>query len=469
MLLNFSIRALIQVKKMDNNERYIFESIVSDMSDGVFVIGFDGKISLCNKAAADALNTDNNDLIGKSVAILMNEFEENDEFFELLLDAVYTKSKVIKTVPFRTDGQMRYLRVTTSFLMKGEEKIALVAVISDNTDPVELFIHNKRLANQVIGLMNSFVEVMVTETEERSAYNADHTKNMVRYAVRYLDWLTGQGRLTEFTMENTAPFIMSIWLHDIGKLLVPPEIMDKPTRLGASLKDVMHRIEMTKLMLKMKMMTSADKKDELQKWMDDISEAADFINICNTMGSLDEASRERLKKISELKCITSDDEIVPLFTAYEYESITVVKGTLTKSERMMVESHVTFTRDLLAKMEFRGDYRNVPMWAASHHEMLDGSGYPDGIKGEDISWESRLLTIIDIYEALTAKDRPYKPPVPPEKAFAILRDMCGAGKLDRDILESFYESGAWRDCEDGFNCSRPQRTYRRKAEIMYEV
>ena len=102
---------------MDNNERYIFESIVSDMSDGVFVIGFDGKISLCNKAAADALNTDNNDLIGKSVAILMNEFEENDEFFELLLDAVYTKSKVIKTVPFRTDGQMRYLRVTTSFLM----------------------------------------------------------------------------------------------------------------------------------------------------------------------------------------------------------------------------------------------------------------------------------------------------------------------------------------------------------------
>lgn len=430
---------------MDKNERYIFESIVSDMSDGVFVIGFDGKISLCNKAAADALNTDNNALIGKSVAMLMDEFEENDEFFELLLDAVYTRSKVIKTVPFRTDGQMRYLRVTTSFLIKESEKIALMAVISDNTDPVELFIRNKRLANQVIGLMNSFVEVMVTETEERSAYNADHTKNMVRFATRYLEWLNSQCKLTEFTMENTAPFIMSIWLHDIGKLLIPPEIMDKPTRLGECMKDVSHRIEITKLMLKMKMMSCPDEKEQLQARLEEISEANDLVTECNTIGFLDDKRRERLKKISELKCITAEGEEIPIFTEYELESITVVKGTLTKNERKVVESHVNFTRDLLAKMEFRGDYRNVPMWAAGHHEMLDGSGYPDGISGADIPWETRLLTIIDIYEALTAKDRPYKPPVSSEKAFAILREMSDNGKLDRDILASFCESDAWRD------------------------
>ena len=128
---------------MDKNERYIFESIVSDMSDGVFVIGFDGKISLCNKAAADALNTDNNALIGKSVAMLMDEFEENDEFFELLLDAVYTRSKVIKTVPFRTDGQMRYLRVTTSFLIKESEKIALM-LLSAITPTLSSFLYATR-------------------------------------------------------------------------------------------------------------------------------------------------------------------------------------------------------------------------------------------------------------------------------------------------------------------------------------
>lgn len=268
---------------------------------------------------------------------------------------------------------------------------------------------------------------------------------MVRFATRYLEWLNRQGRLTEFTMENTAPFIMSIWLHDIGKLLIPPEIMDKPTRLGECMKDVSHRIEITKLMLKMKMMSCPDEKEQLQARLEEISEANDLITECNTIGFLDDKRRERLKKISELKCITAEGEEIPIFTEYELESITVVKGTLTKNERKVVESHVNFTRDLLAKMEFRGDYRNVPMWAAGHHEMLDGSGYPDGISGADIPWETRLLTIIDIYEALTAKDRPYKPPVSSEKAFAILREMSDNGKLDRDILASFCESDAWRD------------------------
>jgi HD-GYP domain-containing protein (c-di-GMP phosphodiesterase class II) len=95
-------------------------------------------------------------------------------------------------------------------------------------------------------------------------------------------------------------------------------------------------------------------------------------------------------------------------------------------------------------MEFRGEYKKVPFWAGSHHEFIDGSGYPDKLGGNEIPWETRLLTIIDIYDALTAEDRPYKPPMPPEKAFAVLRDMSAGGKLDSEILESFCESGVWK-------------------------
>ncbi|MBQ8123846.1 MAG: hypothetical protein IJ170_11190 [Ruminococcus sp.] len=95
-------------------------------------------------------------------------------------------------------------------------------------------------------------------------------------------------------------------------------------------------------------------------------------------------------------------------------------------------------------MEFRGEYKKVPLWAGSHHELLDGSGYPDKLSGDDIPWETRLLTIIDIYDALTAEDRPYKPPMPPEKAFDVLRDMSSNGKLDAQLLESFFKSGAWK-------------------------
>jgi HD-GYP domain-containing protein (c-di-GMP phosphodiesterase class II) len=76
--------------------------------------------------------------------------------------------------------------------------------------------------------------------------------------------------------------------------------------------------------------------------------------------------------------------------------------------------------------------------------MLDGSGYPAHLQSDAIPWETRLLTILDIYDALTAEDRPYKPPLPPEKAFAILRDMASNGKIDAEILESFYASGAWK-------------------------
>ena len=95
------------------------------------------------------------------------------------------------------------------------------------------------------------------------------------------------------------------------------------------------------------------------------------------------------------------------------------------------------------QMGFSGEYEGVSLWAGGHHEYLDGSGYPAGLKGEEIPWETRLLTILDIYDSLTADDRPYKPAMPSQKAFQILEDMSAEGKLDGEILKSFYESRAW--------------------------
>ena len=86
----------------------------------------------------------------------------------------------------------------------------------------------------------------------------------------------------------------------------------------------------------------------------------------------------------------------------------------------------------------------MPEWSGGHHELLDGSGYPRHLKAAEIPWETRLITIIDVYDALTAEDRPYKPPMPPEKAFAILEDMAEHGKVDPNLLSSFRESGAWK-------------------------
>ncbi|HBI84994.1 MAG TPA: hypothetical protein DDX71_01715 [Ruminococcus sp.] len=175
--------------------------------------------------------------------------ENNNQLFECILQAVHTRERRVKTVPCFCNHQTLYLRITTDLLRSKGEIIGLIAQITDISDATMLFIENKRLANQVTDLMNSFVEVMVTAIEENSSYNANHTKSMARYAADYLKWLEQQGTLTQYTEQNTAPFLMSVWLHDIGKLLVPKEVLDKPPRLGDCLKDVQHRIETAKLML----------------------------------------------------------------------------------------------------------------------------------------------------------------------------------------------------------------------------
>ena len=422
----------------------IYERIIHSMSEGVIVILFDGRIDFCNQAAASAVQRDTSQIIGRSIAELMSEFEENDAFFELILDAVYSKKKVSKTVPFFTNDDMKYLHVTTALLTESDKGNGLVIVIRDMTEEVKLFISNKRLANQVINLMDSFVEVMVTEIEEKSTYNANHTKRMVCYAASYLEKLREEGKLADVTNENIHPLLMSIWLHDIGKLLVPPEILDKATRLGDGLTDVLHRIETAQLMLRLKMYQEPEKKGSHEAQIRRIGEAKKLILSCNSAGFLDEGSIAKLREAAGLTCLTADGESIPLLSDDELENLTVVRGTLTADERKIVESHVAFTRELLSKMEFRGEYKQVPKWAAGHHEMLDGSGYPDKLKADSIPWETRILTIIDVYDALTAEDRPYKPPLPPEKAFEILRDMSAQGKIDWEILESFYQSGAWK-------------------------
>ena len=422
----------------------IYESIIHSMSEGVIVILFDGRIDFCNQAAASAIQRDTSQLIGRSIAELMSESEENDVFFELILDAVYSKEKVSKTVPFFTDDDLKYLHVTTALLTGTDKEKGLIIVIRDMTEEVKLFISNKRLANQVINLMDSFVEVMVTEIEERSTYNANHTKSMVRYATGYLETLRREGKLADVTNENIHPLLMSIWLHDIGKLLVPPEILDKATRLGDGLTEVLHRIETAQLMLRLKMYQEPEKQSSHEAQLRRIDEAKELILSCNSAGFLEESSIAKLREAAGLTCLTSDGACTPLLSDDELEKLIVVRGTLTAGERKVVESHVSFTRELLSKMEFRGEYKQVPKWAAGHHELLDGSGYPDKLNADSIPWETRLLTIIDVYDALTAEDRPYKPPLPPEKAFAILRDMSAHGKVDGGILESFYQSGAWK-------------------------
>jgi hypothetical protein len=155
-------------------------------------------------------------------------------------------------------------------------------------------------------------------------------------------------------------------------------------------------------------------------------------------------SDENLAEIRALAEKTGPDGKTPFLTVEELTCLSVRKGTLTDEERRVMESHVLMTRRMLSEMSFPRHYQSIPDWASAHHEYLNGEGYPDKLTGKAIPVEARILTVLDIYDALTAGDRPYKPAMSVEKALAILKEMADSGRLDTKIVDRFIRSEAWQ-------------------------
>lgn len=166
-------------------------------------------------------------------------------------------------------------------------------------------------------------------------------------------------------------------------------------------------------------------------------------NRFNSAGFLRDEDLECVEAIAREKYEDESGNLQPFLTEEEKHSLMIRRGTLTDEERKIMQNHVVMTKQILDQVSFPEIFSQVPVWAASHHELINGKGYPDMKSGDHIPVEVRLLTILDIYEALTAKNRPYKKPMPPEKAFAILSDMVKEGSIDGELLELFRESRAW--------------------------
>lgn len=428
-------------KNMEKKLEIIYENVIENVSDGLLVVDLDGTILHVNPSAADILGIKAGLLLEKKIAGVMLEWEENDEFFQCLLDAVYSKETQVSLVSYHHEGVTKRLRVVSSFLTENGEKVGLVVTFSDLTELMQLSDRNALLNKKLTGFLDRFVEVMIGAIEARTPYNANHTKSMVRYATRYLDWRESKGDVRAGKIRE--PFLASVWLHDVGKLVVPRSVMDKATRLGAREKDVRYRIEVGILCEKLRMAENPAVKKEATEKIRTLTEAAELIEALNQAGYVDDASLDKLTALRDERCLGADGSERKLLEQEEFEALSVRRGTLTGAERKIIESHVVHTREMLDKMGFEDIYEKVSKWAGDHHEYLNGTGYPAGLKAEEITWESRLLTIIDIYDSLTADDRPYKPAMAPQKAFAILESMCNEGKLDGEILRDFYDSGAW--------------------------
>jgi HD-GYP domain-containing protein (c-di-GMP phosphodiesterase class II) len=328
-----------------------------------------------------------------------------------------------KVIPFSEDYEMTVAAMTN------------LAAVSMN---------NHRLTKEISETLHAFVKVMAKAIDMRSSYNANHTRSMVRYSQRFIKWLNERGGDWTFDEDHEDSFLMSVWLHDIGKLIIPLEIMDKPTRLGEGEAPFRHKVEVGILMQRIRKAEHPEESAAAEEEIAKLSEARDFVLEKNGLGFLPDDVLDHIREIATYRLLNSEGEEIPFLNEQELQYMTIRKGTLSDEEREIMQSHVVYTAKMLGEMKFSGYYSEVPFWAGAHHECLNGSGYPNKLTAEDIPKEVRLLSIVDVYDALTAEDRPYKKPMPGEKALGILHSMVDEGKLDGEILGLFEESGAWK-------------------------
>ena len=323
------------------------------------------------------------------------------------------------------------------------EEMALV--LESVASQAAITIQNVRYIEEIRELFRSFVRVMSSAIDERSPYNGSHTRHMAAYGEKFLNYLNAQAADGEppFPPQRREELLMSVWLHDIGKLVIPLEVMDKPARLLPDQhSDFLHRMEAIRLLGEIDALSGGgtDPKALAQE----TNEAEALVESVNTAGFVSDEKLEALERLSRRTYRDRDRQEQPWLTADEFAMLSIRKGTLSDGERDTMQSHVVMTDRLLSQIRFSPELSHVRTWATSHHEFLNGSGYPKGLSGKEIPVEVRILTILDIFDALTADDRPYKPGMSAERALSILDTMANKEeKLDPELVRLFAESRCW--------------------------
>ena len=425
---------------MNDSGSLMRDNIIHDMSEGVMTVSFDGVIQFVNPAAEMIFRRSAESMIGKNFATIFLWNEENDAFNQAIIDAVYHRTQQQNLVPYHNGREIRQIRVITSYLTDEQECIGFIVVLADITELADLKLKH---AQQISDLLDSLVRAFAKAVDERSHYTANHTKNMVSMAKAFLDW-NRSTHVWDFDEDHEHAFLMSVWLHDIGKLAIPLDVLDKSTRFGARIQQIRDRFDKIRLLDRIAFLEGKICETEWKERAGKLQEKLDFLIRIDSAVKLspeDETFAEALEKDT---WVDENGERKPFLTETERESLHIRKGTLTREERELVQTHAEVTARILNEVSFPKGYDAIPVWASEHHELLDAHGYPNRLKESDICKEVRLLTILDIFEAMTASDRPYKKPFTVDQAFETLSRMAAKGSIDSEILQLFMASEAYK-------------------------
>ena len=305
-------------------------------------------------------------------------------------------------------------------------------VITSLASQCAILLSNMLLLDNIQKLLDSFVNAMTTAIESRTPYNANHTKNVSKLCESFIDYLIEKKYYT-LTKNDKEQLVMAAMLHDVGKMIVPLSVLNKATRLEGKLDLMKARWKIIELDLENKYLKNIYNEEEYLTILEQFKSSCAFIELVDTLGFIDNEKQQRISEIIDLEYNTIFGKL-KIVEENEEKDVRIVKGTLTKEERIEIEKHAEYTKHILKEIEFGKKYNNVEFIAGAHHEYIDGSGYPSKLDTTDLSILVRILTIMDVFESLTSTDRPYKKPMSKDRAFSILTEMVKEGKLDENLV-----------------------------------
>ncbi len=325
----------------------------------------------------------------------------------------------------------------------------------------------RRLISELQVLFESFIKMIASAIDDKSPYTGGHCRRIPVLTMQLAEAAheTSRGPLADFRIDHNDRYELetAAWLHDCGKVVIPEYVMDKSTKLE-TIYDRINILETRfELLLRdaeiarLRALLEAESGDEAiiqqqyqlkcGKLRDDLT----FLQRINFGGEfLSEDDRLRLLELSKIKWQDLNGQTRPLITQDEMKNLSIQRGTLNDDEREVINNHIVATIKMLESLPFPHNLQNVPEYAGGHHEKMDGTGYPKGLMRDDMSVQARIMAIADIFEALTASDRPYKDGKKLSECLKIMSYMKRDQHIDPDIFDIFIKKKVYLDYAEEF-------------------
>lgn len=323
---------------------------------------------------------------------------------------------------------------------------------------------NQNLIDGFKELFEAFIELIADAIDQKSPYTGGHCRRVPELTMMLAQAAIedNSGPFKDFSLNENELFELKVasWLHDCGKIITPEAVMDKPTKLSSIFDRIAlidQRFELVKqqaetAMLKAQLallqnnhnsntnieVTFQKMHAELQAFNQQCDLDREFLRSSNIGSeSMTDTDQIRVREIGNRTLTGADGQPAKFLNDDELYNLSIVRGTLTAEERWIINNHINVTITMLDSLPYPRSLSRVPEYACGHHEHMDGTGYPRGLKREEMSVPARIMGIADIFEALTSKDRPYKKAKTLTESLEILGRMKVNHHIDPDLFDVF--------------------------------